>query len=116
LIAKPPVAATAAPPSGKGATLSAADLARLAQEAGISVVKFKRKFERGDVQLNDDGSVRVFSKKEMKKIRKAEEQVSSIDAQPTQEATGSKRKRDEEEEPVEKRQKRKKKDKMAAVA
>jgi nucleolar protein 58 len=53
--------------------LSEADFARLAEAAGISVVKFKRKYERGDVELNADGTPRVYSKKELKKMRKAEE-------------------------------------------
>ncbi|KAI0136869.1 nucleolar protein NOP58 [Xylariales sp. AK1849] len=64
-------------------TLSEADYERLAAEAGISVVKFKRKYERGDVKLNPDGTPIVVSKKDLKKQRKeeakkeAEEQASS---------------------------------------
>ncbi|PHH73544.1 hypothetical protein CDD80_3745 [Ophiocordyceps camponoti-rufipedis] len=51
--------------------LSEADLARLAELSGLSVKKFKRKYERGDVQLDADGNPKVFSKKEMKKMRKS---------------------------------------------
>ncbi|KAF4584420.1 nucleolar protein NOP58-like protein [Ophiocordyceps camponoti-floridani] len=50
---------------------SEADLARLAELSGLSVKKFKRKYERGDVQLDADGNPKVFSKKEMKKMRKS---------------------------------------------
>ncbi|KAK5631353.1 hypothetical protein RRF57_007067 [Xylaria bambusicola] len=52
--------------------LTEADYARLAEEAGISVKKFKRKFERGDVKLGSDGSPQVISKKDIKKMKKEE--------------------------------------------
>lgn len=52
--------------------LSEEQYARLAEQCGITVAKFKRKYERGDVELNGDGTARVFSKKELKKLRKAE--------------------------------------------
>ncbi|KAI8625819.1 hypothetical protein F5Y19DRAFT_448901 [Xylariaceae sp. FL1651] len=55
-----------------GSKLSDADYARLAEQAGISVKKFKRKFERGDVKLNSDGTPQVISKKEIKKMKKEE--------------------------------------------
>ncbi|PCD31236.1 hypothetical protein AU210_010891 [Fusarium oxysporum f. sp. radicis-cucumerinum] len=60
---------------GKPKKLSEADYERLAEEAGISVKKFKRKYERGDVELNADGTPKVISKKELKKLRKAEEKA-----------------------------------------
>ncbi|KAL7798230.1 nucleolar protein NOP58-like protein [Trichoderma ceciliae] len=53
--------------------LSSEEYERLAELSGLSVKKFKRKYERGDVQLNDDGTPKVFSKKELKKLRKADE-------------------------------------------
>ncbi|RDA87924.1 hypothetical protein CP532_1732 [Ophiocordyceps camponoti-leonardi (nom. inval.)] len=64
---------TAASSSGKKKTtkLSEADFVRLASEAGISTKKFKRKYERGDVQMGADGSPVVLSKKEIKKMRKS---------------------------------------------
>lgn len=54
-------------------TLTEADFERLAIDAGISVTKFKRKFERGDVKLGSDGTPEVISKKDLKKQRKEEE-------------------------------------------
>ncbi|KAJ3462494.1 hypothetical protein MRS44_007280 [Fusarium solani] len=101
-------AATTTPAKPK--KLSEADYERLAAEAGLSVKKFKRKYERGDVELNDDGTPKVFSKKELKKLRKAEEKST-----PSKEAAPeSKKKRkhddseDEAEPKKEKKQKKKK--------
>ncbi|KAH7159704.1 hypothetical protein B0J13DRAFT_111210 [Dactylonectria estremocensis] len=89
--------------------LSEADYERLAEAAGISVKKFKRKYERGDVDVNDDGTPKVFSKKELKKARKAEEK-----ATPSKPEAEKKKKRkhddseDEAEAKKEKKQKKKK--------
>lgn len=101
-------AATTTPAKPK--KLSEADYERLAADAGLSVKKFKRKYERGDVELNDDGTPKVFSKKELKKLRKAEEKST-----PSKEAAPeSKKKRkhddseDEAEPKKEKKQKKKK--------
>lgn len=58
-------------------TLSEADFEKYAAAAGISVSKFKRKFERGDVELAEDGTPKVLSKKELKKLKKAEEKADS---------------------------------------
>ncbi|KAI9904619.1 hypothetical protein N3K66_001148 [Trichothecium roseum] len=75
----------------KVAKLSEADYERLAEASGLSVKKFKRKYERGDVELNADGTPKVFSKKELKKLRKAAEADS----------TEKKRKHDDEDEEME---------------
>ncbi|KAL5613893.1 hypothetical protein FOVSG1_002956 [Fusarium oxysporum f. sp. vasinfectum] len=98
---------------GKPKKLSEADYKRLAEEAGISVKKFKRKYERGDVELNADGTPKVISKKELKKLRKAEEKATPSKSQPAAEETDGKKKRkhddSEDEEPKkEKKQKKKK--------
>ncbi|KAJ9149971.1 Nucleolar protein nop-58 [Pleurostoma richardsiae] len=79
--------------------LSEADFERLAGIAGIPVAKFKRKYERGDVELNDDGTPVVHSKKELKKLRKAEEKA--VAAEPS-----GKRKREDEAEKPKKKKKR----------
>ncbi|PHH83809.1 hypothetical protein CDD82_44 [Ophiocordyceps australis] len=63
----------ATPAKSSSTKLSAAEYERLAALSGLSVKKFKRKYERGDVQLGSDGSPRIFSKKELKKMRKGEE-------------------------------------------
>ncbi|KAL7959780.1 nucleolar protein NOP58-like protein [Trichoderma compactum] len=91
--------------------LSSAEYERLAELSGLSVKKFKRKYERGDVQLNEDGTPKVFSKKELKKLRKAEE-AASAEATPEKK---KKRKADEGESESKKEKKQKKKrDSLAA--
>ncbi|KAI2632231.1 Nop domain-containing protein [Hypoxylon sp. NC1633] len=57
------------------AKLSEADYNRLADEAGISASKFKRKYERGDFKIGADGMPQVMSKKELKKQKKTEAQT-----------------------------------------
>ncbi|KAL6696046.1 nucleolar protein NOP58-like protein [Trichoderma pleuroticola] len=85
--------------------LSSAEYERLAELSGLSVKKFKRKYERGDVQLNEDGTPKVFSKKELKKLRKAEE-AAPAEASPEKK---KKRKADEGESESKKEKKQKKK-------
>lgn len=96
----------------KVAKLSSSEYERLADLAGLSVKKFKRKYERGDIHV-EDGKPRVFSKKEMKKLRKESA------ATPTKASAdeGKKKKRkhdsddsDEPEPKKEKKQKKKKRD------
>ncbi|KAL7934841.1 nucleolar protein NOP58-like protein [Trichoderma chlorosporum] len=93
--------------------LSSAEYERLAELSGLSVKKFKRKYERGDVQLNDDGTPKVFSKKELKKLRKTEEAAPApAEASPEKK---KKRKADEGEAESKKDKKQKKKrDSLAA--
>lgn len=102
----------------KAKKLSEADYERLAEAAGISVKKFKRKYERGDVELNSDGTPKVVSKKELKKLRKAEEKSTpskSEKAEPTSEKK-KKRKHDESEEEAEtKKEKKQKKKKRQSL-
>ena len=73
----------------------------MAKAAGISVVKFKRKFDRGDVELDEDGNPIVRSKKELKKLRKAEAK-----AEESKGSTGEKRKRDDDGEKPKKKKKK----------
>ena len=81
--------------------------AALAAKAGISVEKFKRKQERGEVTFDEDGDPVVLSKKEIKKAQKAAEKAST--AATNGEVEGSKkRKRVEEDEPSSKSEKKKK--------
>ncbi|OAA51174.1 nucleolar protein NOP58 [Beauveria brongniartii RCEF 3172] len=96
----------------KVAKLSKSEYERLADLAGLSVKKFKRKYERGDIQI-EGGEPRVFSKKEMKKLRK------EATATPTKAAAdeGKKKKRkhdsDDEDEPEPKKEKKHKKKKRS---
>ncbi|KAM0300913.1 hypothetical protein HYE67_004807 [Fusarium culmorum] len=102
--------------------LSEADYERLAEEAGISVKKFKRKYERGDVELNADGTPKVVSKKELKKLRKAAEAAEKATAtptksQPAEETEGKKkRKHDSDDEATPKKEKKQKKKKRHSEA
>ncbi|EJT71499.1 nucleolar protein nop-58 [Gaeumannomyces tritici R3-111a-1] len=83
---------------GKASSPSEADFERLAEQAGISVSKFKRKYERGEVELDASGAPVVHSKKELKKMRKSLDAV-SING-------GEKRKRDDDEEKPKKKKKK----------
>ncbi|XDG03094.1 hypothetical protein ABKA04_002709 [Annulohypoxylon sp. FPYF3050] len=75
------------------AKLSEADYARLAEDAGISVTKFKRKYERGDVKMAADGTPQVVSKKELKKQKKAEAKAAAAaEVEVETEKPGKKRK------------------------
>jgi nucleolar protein 58 len=98
--------------------LSEADYERLAAAAGISVKKFKRKYERGDVEVNDDGTPKVHSKKEMKKLRKADAEVSTPSkaaaAEPVSEKK-KKRKHDDDEDADAKKDKKQKKKKRQSL-
>ncbi|PSR85611.1 nucleolar protein nop-58 [Coniella lustricola] len=80
-------------------SLSEADYEKYAEAAGISVSKFKRKYERGDVELAEDGTPKVLSKKDLKKQKKSEDKESS-----------SKRKRSDETEEKPKKKKKSKSD------
>ncbi|KAK0706939.1 hypothetical protein B0T26DRAFT_728654 [Lasiosphaeria miniovina] len=79
-----------APQTAASKTLSSKDIGRLAKSAGLSVSKFTRRYERGQVKLNPDGTIDVLSKKDLKE-QEAEEET------PVK-AKGSKRKHDAEEE------------------
>ncbi|KAH6984651.1 hypothetical protein BKA56DRAFT_614373 [Ilyonectria sp. MPI-CAGE-AT-0026] len=98
----------AAATPAKAKKLSESDYERLAEAAGISVKKFKRKYERGDVDLNDDGTPKVFSKKELKKARKAEEKATPIKTEPEKK---KKRKHDDSEDEAEPKKEKKQKKK-----
>ncbi|KAM0330583.1 hypothetical protein ACHAQA_003531 [Verticillium albo-atrum] len=96
------------------AKLTEADYERHAEAAGISVSKFKRKFERGDVELGPDGQPVVFSKKELKKLRKAEEKAD--DTPSKSDTDGKKRKHEDAEEATPKKEKKQKKKRQSLGA
>jgi nucleolar protein 58 len=86
----------------------------LAKKAGLSVVRYKRKLERGEIKFEADGTPVAISKKEIKKAKKAEksaEKGAAVDS-------GKKRKRADDDEAVdgkaEKKSKKKKKKKNKA--
>jgi nucleolar protein 58 len=73
---------------------------KLAAAAGLSLKKYKKKFAKGLIKLNPDGSPIVIDKKELKKQKEAESTPSS----------SKKRKLDDGEEKLEKKKKKKSKD------
>lgn len=100
--------------------LSEADYERMAAAAGISVKKFKRKYERGDVDVNEDGTPKVHSKKELKKLRKAEEastpsKAAAAPAEPTSEKKKKRKHDDEADEAEAKKEKKQKKKKRQSL-
>ncbi|KAI1126844.1 hypothetical protein F5Y10DRAFT_243851 [Nemania abortiva] len=103
-----PAPSTPATPGGK---LSEADYARLAEEAGISVKKFKRKFERGDVKLGSDGSPQVISKKEIKKMKKEEAKAAAAAAEA--DASSNKKRKHTDDDGEKKSKKKSKKEKSS---
>ncbi|POR31746.1 Nucleolar protein 58 [Tolypocladium paradoxum] len=112
---------TTTPAKPKVAKLSGAEYERLANLAGLSVKKFKRKYERGDVQLGSDGSPKVHSKKDLKKMRKAgengtpEKVATPSKAEPVSEKK-KKRKHDDDEEAAGSKEKKQKKKKRHSEA
>ncbi|KAJ8126952.1 hypothetical protein O1611_g6687 [Lasiodiplodia mahajangana] len=97
-------------PATSGGKLSEADYARLAEQAGISVKKFKRKFERGDVKLGSDGSPQVISKKEIKKMKKEEAKAA---AAAEAEASSNKKRKHTDDDGEKKSKKKSKKEKSS---
>ncbi|KAI9714958.1 MAG: Nucleolar protein 58 [Candelaria pacifica] len=73
-----------------------------AKQAGLSITRYKRKLERGEIKFNDDGTPVAISKKEIKKMAKEA-------AKAGQDGSDKKRKRgDEAGDKAEKSEKKKK--------
>ena len=86
---------------------------KLAKQAGLTISRYKRKLERGEIKFDGAGVPQAISKKDIKKARKEEEKAAapSSGAQTTADAS-LKRKRDAEGlEAVEKSEKKKRKSK-----
>ncbi|KAK3314670.1 hypothetical protein B0H66DRAFT_563337 [Apodospora peruviana] len=64
------------------------DFERLAAEAGMSVSKFTKRFEKGQIKVTEDGKLEVLSKKDLK---------ATEESTPSKAEKSSKRKHDEEE-------------------
>ncbi|EAQ86873.1 hypothetical protein CHGG_08126 [Chaetomium globosum CBS 148.51] len=90
------------------AKITEKDYERLAKEVGISVSKFARRFEKGQIKVNADGSVEVLSKKDSK-AQEAEEEEVETPVKPK----SSKRKHDAEETPAKEEKPKKKKKKSS---
>ena len=79
----------------------------LAKKAGLTISRYQRKLERGEIKFEADGTPVAVSKKDVKKARKAAEKAAAADAMNGDISSRKKRKRDEEA--AEKSEKRKKK-------
>jgi nucleolar protein 58 len=81
--------------------LSAPDYERLAQLAGLSVKKFTKRFDRGQITLNADGSLNILKSKDIKAQADDDEEAGTI----PDESNGKKRKHreDGEEKPKKKK-------------
>ncbi|KAI1269556.1 hypothetical protein F5Y18DRAFT_370537 [Xylariaceae sp. FL1019] len=102
-----------ATPATPGTKLTEADYVRMAEEAGISVKKFKRKYERGDVNLNADGTPQVMSKKDIKKMKKEEAKAAAVAEAEAEAEEPSKKKRKHDDDGEKKSKKKSKKEKSS---
>lgn len=97
----------------KDAANEEAKLETLAAQCGLSVERYKRKLERGEIQFNEDGVPSAISKKDIKKAKKAAEKTAAASANGESEGS-KKRKRTEDEaeaEPPKSEKKKKRKEK-----
>lgn len=88
------------------AKITEEDYERLAKAAGMSVSKFAKRFEKGQIKVKPDGSVEVLSKKDLK--------AGDEEAETPVKAKSSKRKHEEEAETPAKEEKHKKKKKKSS--
>ncbi|KAL4931117.1 RNA-processing protein NOP58 [Aspergillus undulatus] len=58
---------------------SDADIEKLAEQAGLSVKRYKRKLERGEIQFDASGAPSSVSKKDLKKAKKEAKKASKSD-------------------------------------
>ena len=87
-------------------------LAPLAKAAGLSVTRYKRKLERGEIKFGADGTPVAISKKDIKKAKRAEEKAAKAEPIPEENgasSSSSKKKRKRDDEGTEKSEKKKKK-------
>ena len=78
----------------------------LAKKAGLTISRYKRKLERGEIKFEADGTPVAISKKEIKKARKAAEKAAAANGVNGDIDSSKKRKRNEEA--VERSEKKKK--------
>lgn len=84
-----------------------------AKQAGLSIARYKRKLERGEINFDEGGKPVSISKKEIKKAKKAAEkaEMKTKETNGDVNGTGKKRKREEDGEVAEKVEKSEKKKK-----
>ncbi|WEW55007.1 Nucleolar protein 58 [Emydomyces testavorans] len=82
----------------------------LAEKAGLSVKRYLRKLERGEINFDEDGNPTAVSKKELKKAKKEAKKA----ARSAEKDAGKKRKREANEDTGESKSEKKKKKKSKA--
>jgi nucleolar protein 58 len=80
------------------------DLEKLAAKAGLSVKRYQRKLERGEISFDADGNPTAISKKDLKKAKKEAKKAAK------DESKKRKRDRDEGDDKTEKKKKKKSKE------
>ena len=85
------------------------NLNALAAEAGLSIVRYKRKLERGEIKFDEDGKPTSISKKDIKRARRAAEKAANGDIKESK-----KRRRDEDTEDRSEHKKKKKEKSLKA--
>ena len=95
-----------APTQANGTTTKETEIEKLAARAGLSVKRYQRKLERGEISFDAQGNPSAVSKKEMKKAKKEAKKEGK--AKKEDKDDGKKRKRTEETESPDKKKKKKK--------
>ncbi|KIW12540.1 nucleolar protein 58 [Exophiala spinifera] len=83
----------------------------LAALCGLSVERYKRKLERGEIEFQEDGKPVAISKKDIKKAKKAAEKQSAAAANGEVDGSKKRKRSEEESEPTKSDKKKKRKDK-----
>ena len=96
---------------GKAAPSSDSKIETLAAQCGLSVERYKRKLERGEIQFQEDGTPVAISKKEIKKAKKAAEKAAAALANGEVEGTKKRKRTEEEAEGTKSEKKKKRKEK-----
>ena len=81
----------------------------LAEQAGLSIKRYRRKLDRGEINFGADGKPQAISKKEIKKARKALEKAGKATNGVAEESKKRKRGVDDDAEVLEKAEKKRKK-------
>lgn len=81
------------------------EVQKMAEKAGLSVKRYLRKLERGEIKFDAEGNPTAISKKELKKAKKEAKKAAKAEAK----EEGKKRKREEDAEDADKAEKKKKK-------
>jgi nucleolar protein 58 len=85
-------------------------VAEMAAKAGLSVTRYKRKLERGEIRIEADGTPVAISKKEIKKAAKKAEKLAAMTGEVKE---NKKRKHEGDEDKAERKKKKKEKKEKA---